>query len=418
MFSPISKYIHHRWIAFVVAIVAATFATSTYAQDCPIRIGGLAPLSAPGSVTGGEAQRIAMEIAVDDINEAGGVLDCAVELVVGDTEGLPEKGTAIMEKLIGQDNVIGVGGGYHSSVGIAAKDVAHNKGVPVVFASTWNDQITATQLPEVFRVAPLSSEASAIYWKFAQSVPGAEKAVIVNENTDYGIAAAEETETGLREAGFDVAVFAVDQGSQDFAPVIQRVKAENPDVIITLVTGEAGYNWQQQAAENGIGPSDVPFLCDIAASESEAFWTNVPDGNHCFVSQFGLPETLFNERAKRFAAEYKRRSGKDGVESYAVEAYDSVGLIAAAANAAGSTDGAAIVRALESISYDGALGTITFPVNSSNPPSAAGKPDKWWHQYPDPALMLFQYQEDGQRAIEAPIVFPDGPYKTGEPVYP
>ena len=93
---------------------------SASAADCPIKIGGLAPLSAPGSVTGGEAMRDAMNIAVDEINSKGGILNCKVKLIIGDTEGLPEKGIAVMEKLISQDNVVAVGGGYHSSVGVAS----------------------------------------------------------------------------------------------------------------------------------------------------------------------------------------------------------------------------------------------------------------------------------------------------------
>jgi ABC-type branched-subunit amino acid transport system substrate-binding protein len=117
-------------------------AAGALAQDCPIKIGGLAPLSAPGTVVGGEAMRDAMLIAQDDINAAGGVLGCDIQVVIADTEGLPEKGAAVMEKLITQDGVAAVGGGYHSSVGVASKDVADARGVPVVFAETWNDTIT------------------------------------------------------------------------------------------------------------------------------------------------------------------------------------------------------------------------------------------------------------------------------------
>ena len=397
------------------AIAALAMGATAIAADCPIKLGGIAPLSAPGAVTGGEAQRAGMQIAVEAINAAGGVLGCEVELIVGDTEGLPEKGTALFEKLISQDNVAAIAGGYHSSVGIAAKEVAHDKGVPVVFASTWNDQITASKLPEVFRVAPLSSEASAIYWKFVAGIPGTEKVVIVTENTDYGIPAAEETEKGLKSAGLAATTFAVDIGTQDFAGIVQRVKAESPDAIIVLLTGEASFNFEQQAAENGIGPQDLPMVCDILAAESAAFWKNVPDGNYCFVGQFGLPEALYNERAQAFAAEYKARTGKDAVESYAMEAHDAIGILAAAIEQAGSTDGGAIIAALETIEYDGALGKVSFPYGQGNDTATAGVGDQFWHQYLDPALMIFQYQAEGQKAGEAPIVFPDT-YKTGDAI--
>ncbi|MCB0099691.1 MAG: ABC transporter substrate-binding protein, partial [Caldilineaceae bacterium] len=107
-----------------------------------IKLGALAPLSAPGTVVGGEAMVDAMRIAEDEINANGGLLGRPVELIIEDSEGLPERGAAAMEKLINQDGVVAIGGGYHSSVGVAAKEVAHNNGIPVVFAETWNDTIT------------------------------------------------------------------------------------------------------------------------------------------------------------------------------------------------------------------------------------------------------------------------------------
>ena len=121
----------------------------------PIKIGALAPLSAPGAVVGGEAMREAMLIAADELNARGGIMGRPVELIIVDTEGLPERGTAVVERLINQDGVVGIGGGYHSSVGVAAKEVARDNGVPIVFAETWNDTITSVQYDEIFRIAPL-----------------------------------------------------------------------------------------------------------------------------------------------------------------------------------------------------------------------------------------------------------------------
>jgi len=397
------------------ASALALLSAPAFAADCPIKLGGLAPLSAPGSVTGGEAMRDAMKIAVDDINAAGGLLGCPVELVVVDTEGLPERGAAVMERLITQDGVVAVGGGYHSSVGIAAKDVADAKGIPVVFAETWNDQITADGQKHIFRIAPLSSEVSKIYSQFAATIPGVKKVVIRAENTDYGLPASEETKAGLEAAGIASSTFTVDIGTQDFSGIIERIRAESPDMIIQLLTGEATYNFTQQAAEAGMGPGDLPMTCDQAALESGAFWQNVPDGNMCFINAVGLPRALYNEKTNAFVAAYTAATGKSAAESYAMEAYDSIGILAAAITAAGSTDGDALVTALEGITYSGTLGEITFPVNSSNSPKAAGKTPNFWHQFPDPAVTMVQYQEPNQQAVDAVVVSPDR-YKTGEAI--
>ena len=386
------------------------------AADCPIKLGGIAPLSAPGTVVGGEAMRDAMLIAEEDINAKGGILGCELDVVIADSEGLPEKAAAIMEKLITQDGVVGVGGGYHSSVGVASKDIADARGIPVVFAETWNDTITGDKQKYIFRIAPLSSWASSTIWKHSLLVPGIKKAAILTENTDYGIPAAQETKDGLATGGVETVVFSVDIGTQDYAGIVERIKAEDPDTIIVLATGEAGYNFTQQAADAGIGPQDVPFHAGQVSLESKAYWENVPDGNYAFVQRIGVPENLFNETARKFSATYKERTGKAAVESYAMEAYDSIAILAQAINEAGSTDGDAIVAALESIDHDGTLGRIYFPYGTGKDPSEDGKGDEWWHQWPDPALTVIQYQEEGQNSGDSPIVWPDA-YKTGESVY-
>jgi len=394
----------------------AAFGTVANAVECPIKIGGLAPLSAPGAVGGGEGMRAAMLIAEEDINAAGGVLGCDIKVIIADTEGLPEKASAIMEKLITQDGVVAVGGGYHSSVGVASKDVADNRHIPVVFAETWNDTITGDKQKYIFRIAPLSSWASATLWKTALLVPNIKKVAILTENTDYGIPAAQETAKGLASGGVETVTFSVDIGTQDYAGIVERMKAEKPDYIIVLATGEAGYNFTQQAADAGMGPQDIPFQAGQVSLESKAYWENVPDGNYAFVQRIGTPANLWSEKALALNEKYIAATGRGVIESYSMEAYDSIAILAQAINEAGSTDGAAIVAALEGISHEGTLGRIYFPYGTQKDPSVDGKGDEWWHQWPDPAMTMIQYQEEGQSSIDAPIVWPDA-YKTGEAIY-
>jgi len=381
-----------------------------------IKIGALAPLSAPGSVTGGAAMRAAMEIAVEEINAAGGVLGKPVEMILVDTEGLPERGTAAMERLINQEGVVGVVGEYHSAVGLTAKEVAHANGMPTIFSETWNDQITAVQYPEVFRIAPVSSVVSAVDAEFVASLGVIKKVVIMSENTGYGIPAAETTEEKLAEKGIESVSFFADLGTQDFSGIIPRVKAENPDLIWVLSTGETSYNFEQQAAEAGIGPQDLPMVCNQVAADSEAYWSNVPDGNLCFYRLIGLPKAKYTDATTAFAAKYTEKTGKSSAESYAMEAYDSMKIMAQAINEAGSTDSQAVISAIENITYNGALGTITFPYGTHNA-VPEGVDAKWWHQFPDPAITIAQYTEAGQLSSDAATVFPPA-YKTADPILP
>ena len=403
-------------LAAVAGLGLSAAAATANAADCKIKLGGIAPLSAPGTVVGGEAMREAMLIAQDDINAAGGILGCDLEVVIADSEGLPEKAKAIMEKLITQDGVVGVGGGYHSSVGVASGQVAHNRGIPVVFAETWSDEITNSMLPEVFRIAPLSSEVADFQAKFAATVPGVKNVAMIVENTDFGRPNAEASVKVLEKAGIKSSMFPVDIGTQDFAGIVERMKAQKPDMIFVILTGEASYNFTQQAADTGIGPQDLPMLCDQVALESKAYWTNVPDGNYGFMMRVGMPPQLYNDVAKSFVESYKKKTGKKVPESYAFEAYDSIRILTQAIKDAGSTEGKALISALEKIEYEGVLGTITFPYNQSNPPEKNNMDPKWWHQFPDPAITMVQYQKSGQDSTDAVVVYPQK-YKTGDAIF-
>jgi len=381
-----------------------------------IKIGAIVPLSAPGSVTGGTAMKAALEIALEEINAEGGVLGQQVEMILLDTEGLPERGATAMERLINQENVVAVAGAYHSAVGLAAKEVAHDNHIPVVFAETWNDDITGAGYEEVFRIAPRSSDVAGVDVDYIATL-NPSYVQIMTENTGYGIPAAEITTEKFNELGIESETFFADIGTLDFAPVIERMKAgRTPDVILVLLTGETGFNFEQQAAEAGLGPEDVVVVCNQAASDSDSFWAAVPSGRLCLYHAIGLPTALWTENTQAFAEKYVAKIGRARPESYAMEAYDSLKMVAQAINDAGSTDPDAIIAALEAIDYNGALGNITFEYGNSNP-VPDGVPASAWHQFMNPAVTIVQFQEEGESAADLAVVFPET-YKTGDQVFP
>ncbi|MEO0385854.1 MAG: ABC transporter substrate-binding protein [Pseudomonadota bacterium] len=334
--------------------------------------------------------RDAMMITESDIHAAGGVLGCEVEVMVGDSEGLSERATALMERLITRNSVLAVGGGYHSSVGEVSNDVADARGIQVVFAETWDDTITGDKQKYILRIAPLSSWATGEIWPFALTLPDVAKVAILTEDTDCGIPADQETAAGFGSGGVDSVIFSVDIGRQDHACIVERIKAESPDRIIMVVTGEVACNFTQQAADADIGPLDLPFVTDQEALESGSYWTNLPDGQYAFEQRIGVPETQFTVKGNAFAAAYEEEIGRSDVESYAMEAYDSMAILAQAISEAVSTDGDAIVAALKIIEHDGTLGKIYFPYGTPKDRSADGKGDEWWRRWPDPAITLIQ----------------------------
>lgn len=388
------------------------------AEGDTIRIGGLGPLSAPGSVVGGIAMQFAMNLAVQDINEAGGVLGKPLELIFADTEGLPERGVAVARRLISENKVVALAGEYHSAVGLPIADVAHEAGIPVLFSETWSDRITETGYPEVFRIAPASSMNSRATAEWFAAV-GANNIVIIAENTDYGTGQAQQDQAFADELGLNIMEsFFVELGTEDFLPILSRLQAIDPapDAIRVAVTGETSFNLAQQMAELGIAPSEATIGTTNQVAIQPEFWESVPNGNYFVFALVGLPPSLYNDTTRRVAEAYEAQFDT-APPSYALEAYDTIWILADAIERAGTTESAALIKALEETDITLAQGRYYFQYTSANPlPDDGSVPAYMWHQWPDPAILLIQYFEPNQDWQDAAVIWPEV-YQTHDTLY-
>lgn len=379
------------------------------AETETIRIGGIGPLSAPGTVVGGIAMQWAMNLAVADINAAGGVLGKPVELIFGDTEGLPERGASVSERLINENKVIAIAGEYHSAVGLAVLEVAHQYGLPVLFSETWNDKITSNGYPEVFRIAPTSTMYSTASSAWLKS-RGVKTIQIIAENTDYGIGAAEADKTLYESVGITVleTIF-TELGSQDYQPILSRIQAMDPkpDVISVQVTGESSYNLEKQITDMGLAPSATTIGMANQVAIAPEFWQSVPNGAYWIFSLVGLPPSLYNDTTRHVAEEYTKAFDTEPA-SYVLESYDSIMILADAIERAGTTESQALISALEDTDIVLAQGRYWFQYTSKNPLPADGSvPAYMWHQWPDPAVVLLQYFQPNQDWKDAAVIWPE-----------
>ena len=399
--------------------------------DETIRIGGVVPLSSPGSVAGGIGMDWGFQQAVADINADCGIqigdANHRVQVITVDSEGVSEYGQLVVERLILQDEVRGIVGFYHSAVGLATMGMVQRYKMPTIYAHPRNDEISAAGYlgyegdpprkddgtDYVFRTSPPSSIVGKIVtdWLVEQ---GVEDVVLILENTDYGHPAAAAERAHLERAGVQVDQLEVELGTEDFVPILTRLFArpQLPDAIRILVSGETSYNLTQQMAELGIAPSaETICVTNHLAFQSEQFWKTVPDGNFCAFDRVGTIPSLYNELAASLDARYQADFG-DILVSFAMEAYDSVWLMADAMERAGSfTDPDSIVAALETTDIDLSQGHYYFDYGSHNPVIPAGTPAYMWHQWPVPVVTVMQYFEQGQSGLDAAVVYPDA-YQT------
>ena len=424
-----------RWAKLAIALCMWLAMVSGVAQadghcdfsDETVRLGGVVPLSAPGSVTGGIGMQWGFEQAIADINADCGIqvdgVNHPVEIIVVDSEGVSEFGQAVVERLILQDKAHGIVGFYHSAVGLATMGMVQREQVPTIYAHPRNDSISAAGYIEfegkpprkslgvdyVFRTSPPSSIVGKIVTDWLVSL-GIEDAVIILENTDYGHPAAAAERAHLERAGVEVQQIEVELGTEDFVPILSRIQArpEPPDAIRLLVSGETSYNLTQQMAELGVAPnSDTICVTNHLAFQSTQYWQTVPDGNFCAFDRVGTVPSLYNELAAELDQRYLADFG-DILVSFAMEAYDSVWLMADAMRRAGSfTDPDAIVAALELADIELSQGHYYFTYGSHNPVLPEGEPAYMWHQWPVPVVTVMQYFEEGQSGLDAAVVYPE-----------
>ncbi len=122
------------------------------AEVSVIKVGALLPLTG-GDAINGQSQQQAHELAIEEINAAGGIAcmnGAKLEMVYGDSQGKPEAGNSETERLITKEGVVAVMGAFHTGVTLTASEVAERYEVPFIVP---NSDVSARNLKYVFQPA-------------------------------------------------------------------------------------------------------------------------------------------------------------------------------------------------------------------------------------------------------------------------
>jgi branched-chain amino acid transport system substrate-binding protein len=357
----------------IALAIAAGAAGPGRAADEPVTIGLIVPLSPPGDPVGGQLIRRGAELGVDYVNAVmGGVLGGRkVRLVVEDSQGRPEAGIAAYRRLVSEEKAVGVTGFFHSSVNIAANEVAKELGVPTIGTQTGAADVTAKHYEIAFRthvIDPLRA-ATWLGWITQQ---GYKRVSIVAETTDYGIGLATETEeqNKAKSLGLEIQSISFDHGTTDLTPQLLQVKAFKPDVMINIGVGQPLDLMVDQATTLGLLPT-TPMLISYDSPKQK-------------LSELG------NWLAKAYQEKYKEPPIYG-----ALNGFGDVVIIAQAVDAAKSTDPKAVIKALESGKFKSWAPTdVTFP-------SAEGV---YWHNWAPPIIIL-HYTQPNQDWRDAELIY-------------
>lgn len=318
-----------------------------------IKIGSIGPLSGAVAVYGVECKN-GIDLAVAEINAAGGVNGQLLEVIAEDDEGNPEKSVSAYKKLVTKDGVTFVIGSLTSGCTQAITQSAQaQKIIQIAPAAT---AMTITDAGNyIFRTCFIDPFQGTVGGKFAGDVLGANTAAVLYDiGNDYSVGLKDNFIVEFeRLGGRVIAQESYNTGDKDFNAQITKIKNVNADVIyLPDYYGTVALIAKQLRAQ-GI---DKPI---VGADGWDGLTENAGEEvlNGYYSNHYATDSD--SEAVQRFVAAFEEKFGKKP-NSFAALGYDSVYLLKDAILNAGTTETAAVRDALEATSGDYVTGHLTF----------------------------------------------------------
>lgn len=313
-----------------------------------------------GVATYGQASVAGIKMAIDAINESGGVNGKKIDLVQYDNKSELAEATTLANKLMAQDKVLACMGPATSGNFKATIPVANQNKIPVVSGSATADDVTwdGTTVQEyAFRICFSDSFQGTIMGKFASENLQAKTAVIIKDNSsDYskGLAAAFTEEFG-KLGGSIVGEEAFVAGDTDFNTILTRLKGQTFDVVyLPGYYSEAGLIIKQArdlgitAPVLGADGFDSPTLLELggAAALNDVYFTN----HYSAIDE--------DPKVVEFIAAFKEKNNEEPNAFHAL-GYDLGNFVADAVKRASALTGEAVQKAMaETKGFVGVTGTF------------------------------------------------------------
>lgn len=338
---------------------ASLLPSVAFAQDA-IKIGIVSPMSGPNARYGAFSNRGA-ELAVKEINEAGGIDGHQIELHAADSQGTPVEGVSATRRLIDQDGVGFVIGDVSSSVTLAMQPVAEDAGVLLLNAASSNPKITygagVGGFKWTYRNYPTDENRAYVVTKYAAE-QGLSKFAVLSVDSDYGRAAIEFTRKYLPEFGGEiVSEDYYKEGEVDFRSVLAKIRDSGAQAILMYGLADTTPIIARQMIETGIA-GKLPLVGN-GEFNTEATIKAAPTAMEGAIEAAAWLPAWDSERSKAFVAAFQDEYG-EAPNNHAYVHWETVHLLAQAIDEADSTEPEAVRAALSGITYESAVGEVTF----------------------------------------------------------
>jgi branched-chain amino acid transport system substrate-binding protein len=362
----------------------------TAAQEGPVKVGLIQPLSGPVAASGNFV-RMGAEIGRDWVNARGGVLGRKIELVVEDNKSDPKEAATAAEKLIVRDKVPVIIGAWGSSMTLAAMPKLEEYGVPMVVETSSAASITKRGNPWVFRISP-PSEMEALGLEKQLAALGIKKYDFLAVNTDWGRGAVGAFGEVLKRSGAEAGnVEFMDQAATDLSAQLTKIKNSGADTLLVTTSVEQITLLLKQAQELRLnrrivttgGSSSPSQLIKHAGAAAEGSY-------HVLVFLPWFPEAMPDpKQAKAFVDEWNKRGLPFDGLTEGFRGVDAMLTAAEAIRIAGKADPKAIQAALWKVNITGVNGPIRFEKDGpAGKESGQNKPSIFMVQIRDGKVVL------------------------------
>lgn len=344
-----------------LAALAPGFAGDVRADEAPIKLGIVAPMSGPNARYGAFSMHGA-ELAVKEINDAGGVNGHKIELYNADSQGTPVEGVSATRRLIDQDEVDFVIGDVSSSVTLAMQPIAEDAGVLLLNAASSNPKITygagVGGFKWTYRNYPTDENRALVVAKYAAEQRGFTKFAVLSVDSDYGRSAIEFTKKYLPD--FKGEILSEDyykEGEVDFRSVLAKIRDGGAQAIIMYGLADTTPIIARQMVELGVAGKVT--LIGNGEFNTEKTIASAPTALEGAVEAAAWLPAWDSPESKAFVEKFTT-TYSEAPNNHAYVHWDTVNLLAAAVREAGSIDREAVREALSKIKYKSPVGEVSF----------------------------------------------------------
>lgn len=340
------------------AALGALISGAAMAQDGPIRIGVVTPIS--GTYAGiGQQVTWGLDMAAEQINESGGIMGRQIELIYEDSEANPSVAVQKAEKLMTAEDVDFLTGTVNSGATLAVGQVAERADKLMATTVSFSDAITGDKCsPNVFRVNARAGQQSAALAAWIQKEKPKAKVFYLGPDYEMGRSTVAAFKDNAEKVGAESAgeVYAP-LDAKDYSQYFGRIRAAQPEVLYTSVAGNDTVRLFTQMQDFGV--RDGLTILGASGTVTSQNIGAIGDAAEGFITGVGYSTLIDTPENKQFVEAFNTRNGADP-DLYGADSYGLLFAYKKAVEAAGGTGTDEVRSALEGLEWDTPQGVKTI----------------------------------------------------------